>query len=249
MFYKSARLSYRGVNLSIHIVTAIIMCIFLPLLQGRSWYCTKKGKALIQWWSKRTTEILGLTITQKGKHTNVTSLLVSNHISFLDIVILASVFPVTFLSKSTIRYWPVFGFLAYGFGVIFIQRNNKKVLHAVTNSLTTALKQKRSLVLFPEGTTTTGRVVGKFHSSLFQAAINAAKPVQPVALRYHNNGEFDDSASYIGKDNFIITLISILAKSKTEVEVTICDAINSDDMNRRELSSLSHNLISLAIST
>ena len=248
MFYKSARLSYRGVKLSIHIVTAIIICICLPLLQGRSWYCNKKGKALIQWWSKRTTEILGITIAQKGKHINSTSLFVSNHISFLDIVILASVFPVTFLSKSTIRYWPVFGFLAYGFGVIFIQRNNKKVLHTVTNSLTTALKQKRSFVLFPEGTTTTGRAVGKFHSSLFQAAINAAKPVQPVALRYHNNGEFDDSSSYIGKDNFIITLISILAKSKTEVEVTICDAINSDNMNRRELSSLSHNLISQAIS-
>lgn len=60
-------------------------------------------------------------------------------------------------------------------------------------------------------------------------------------------GEFDDSASYIGKDNFIITLISILAKSKTEVEVTICDTITSDNMNRRALSSLSHNLISQAI--
>lgn len=248
MFSKGVRLSYRGVHLSMHIVLAILICICLPILQGRSWYCNKKGKMLIQWWSKRATEILGLTITQKGKYVNSTSLFVSNHISFLDIVVLASVFPVTFLSKSTIRYWPVFGFLAHGFGIIFIQRNNKKVLHTVTNSLTTVLKQKRSIVLFPEGTTTTGREVGKFHSSLFQAAINTSRPVQPIALRYHSNGKFDDTVAYIGKDNFIITFFSILAKIKTEVEVTICDEITTNNMNRKELSSYSRNLISQAIS-
>ena len=247
IFYQSLRVAYRGGYLSIHLVTAVFICLCLPLIQGRNWYSKNKGKALIQWWSKRTTEILGLTITEKGTSINTTSLFVANHISFLDIVILASMFPVTFLSKSTIRYWPVFGFIAYGFGVIFIQRNNKQILHSLTNSLSTALKQKRSLVLFPEGTTTIGLTVDKFHPSLFQAAINAGKPVQPVALRYHSNGEFDNTVAYIGKDNFIFTLISILAKKKTEVEVTICDAIDSSNMNRKELSDESHNLISQAI--
>lgn len=247
-FYQGLLAVYRGGFLSIHLVLAVFICLCLPFIQGRNWYSKKKGKALIQWWSKRATNILGLSITQKGKFNNKTSLFVANHISFLDIVILASIFPVTFLSKSTIRYWPVFGFIAYGFGVIFIQRNNKRILHSLTNILTTALKQKRSLVLFPEGTTTIGMTVDEFHPSLFQAAINAGKPVQPVALRYHNNGEFDDTVAYVGKDNFIVTLISILAKTKTEVEVTICDVIDSGNMNRRELSHESHSVISQAVS-
>lgn len=247
MLYRGVRALYRGVTLSLHLAIGIIISLVLPLIYGFNWYSKDKGKKLIQWWSRRATDILGLSITHKGKLNLSTSLFVANHISFLDIIILSSMFPVTFLSKSTIRYWPVFGFIAAGFGVIFIQRNNKRVLNSITNSLTTALKQNRSLVLFPEGTTTIGKTVGKFHPSLFQAAINAGKPVQPVALRYHRNGEFDETAAYIGKDNFIVILISIMAKDKTEVEVTVCDEIDSYNLNRRELSDKSYNVINQVV--
>lgn len=244
MLYPVVRIIYRGACLSLHISMAVFICIFFPLLYGREWYKKNKGKKLIQWWSKRATEILGISVRQNGRQNNKTSLYVANHISFLDIIVLASLFPVTFLSKSTIRYWPVFGFIAYGFGVIFIRRNNKRVLHSTTHSITTALEQKRSLVLFPEATTTTGKTVDKFHSSLFQAAINAEKQVQPVALRYQSNGQFDDTVSYSGKDNFLMVLMSVLAKEKTEVEVSVCEVICSININRKELSRKSYHLIS-----
>lgn len=247
MFYPVVRTLYRGTHFSIHLFTATLICSILPILFKQDWFNKEQGKATIQWWSKRAASILGLTIFQRGKPFSSTSLIVANHISFLDIIVIGSTSPVVFLSKSSLRHWPVFGFIAYKIGTIFIQRNNKKVLHTITRSLTKALKQKQTLVLFPEGTTTTGRMVNKFHSSLFQAAINAGKPVHPVALRYKRNGCLDDTATYTSNDNFIINLVRIMAQEKTEVELTFCNIIENENMNRAELASASHHLISQAI--
>lgn len=225
----------------------MLICIFLPLVLQRDWFTKKEGQTIIQWWHQRTLRILGLTVVQRGKPFQSTSLVVANHISFLDISVIASLSPVTFLSKSTLRYWPVIGFIAMNIGTVFIQRNNKKAAHKITQSIATALEQRQTLVIFPEGTTTAGNTVNKFHSSLFQAAINTAKPVQPVALRYNRNGKIDTKVAYINKDNFIITLIRIMAQAKTEVHITYCHLINSRNINRAELASTSHQLISQII--
>ena len=207
MFFQTVRVSYRSIYFSAHIVTAVLICIVLPLLLEHNWFNTKKGKALTQWWSRRAINILGLNITQQGEPFKSTSLIVANHISFLDIIVIASSSPVIFLAKSTLRYWPFIGFIANRIGTVFIKRNNKREVLIISKSLTKALKQKQSLVLFPEGTTTPGRTVKKFHPSLFQAAISAGKPVQPVALHYKRNGEVDNIAAYVNNDNFIINLI------------------------------------------
>ena len=120
-------------------------------------------------------------------------------------------------------------------------------MHTTTHALTEALKQKQTLVLFPEGTTTKGDRVDKFHPGLFQAAINADKPIQPVALSYKRNGQHDEIAAYIGNDNFIFSLIQIMAQKKTEVEMTFCNPLKNESMNRVELAATSHHLIAQAI--
>jgi len=247
MLYQTIRVSYRGVHFSSHLVAALITCIILPPLYGRHWFSTKRGKKITQWWFKRTINILGLTIIQKGVPYKSTSLIVANHISFLDIIVIASSSPVTFLAKSTLRYWPVIGFIADRIGTIFIQRNNNRMVYGLTKSLTKALKQKKSIALFPEGTTTSGQIVKKFHSSLFQSTINAGKPVQPIALYYQRNGKLDVTAAYIDNDIFIINLVKIMAEKKTEVQITFCDLIDGRNLSRVELATTSHNLISKAI--
>jgi len=247
MFYQTIRTSYRGAQFLVHLVIALLICTFLPILLKRDWFRKKTGTAITQWWSKRATNILGVTIIQQGKPFESTSLIVSNHISFLDIIVIASTSPVIFLAKSTLRSWPVIGFIADRIGTIFIQRSNKRMIHTIKKSITTALEQKQSLVLFPEGTTTIGKTVNKFHSGLFQAAINAEKPVQPIALHYQRNGKIDDTAAYVDNDNFIINLIKIMAQAKTEVQITFCDLIDSKNLNRVELASTSHNIISRAV--
>ncbi len=247
MLKRIVRASYRAAFFSAHLGTALIIGFILPLIYGRQWFATFKGQRIIQWWAKRASSILGLSISLQGKSCTSTSLIVSNHISFLDIVVIASISPVTFLAKSTLRYWPIIGFIANRFGTIFIKRNSSSVMHNLTKSLTNALQQKQTIAVFPEGTTTNGLSVKRFHPALFQASINANKPVQPIALCYRRNGKVNRSAAYIDNDIFIITLIKIMSQTKTDVNLTFCNTIETLNSNRTELALKSHKLISNAI--
>jgi len=247
MIYKAVRTTYRCTHFSIHIITALLICSFVLLVFKRHWFQGERGRNIIQWWHKQATCILGLTITQKGSPFNSTTLTVANHISFLDIMVIASSSPVTFLSKSTLRYWPIIGFVANSVGTLFIERHNKRSLYKTIPLLTQALNQNKSLVIFPEGTTTIGRDVGKFYSSLFQSAINANKPIQPIALRYLKNGNINTTAAYIENDNFILTLIKIMSQSKTEATITFCNTIFNNKQKRGELAMESHAAISQEI--
>jgi len=238
------RVIYRGIHISIHLGFALMISTLAPVLYGKHWYRKKSGRQIISWWTKRTSIILGLNIIQEGQPSESNSLIAANHVSFLDIIVIASLSPATFLSKSTLRFWPIIGFAAKRSGTIFIQRGSKTTIHRITGTICHALEQQRSIVIFPEGTTTLGNTVKKFHSGLFQSAVNTGTPVQPVALRYIKNGKPDRTAAYIDKDNFIVSLIKIMAQANTEVQITYCRLLKPHSMDRAELANKSHQLIS-----
>jgi len=247
MLGKIIRAIYRSVFFSAHLLVALLVCIVMPAIYNRRWFQDDNGKKIIQWWHKRATNILGLNITQQGTNSNITCLMVANHISFLDIMVIASLSPVTFLAKSTLRYWPMVGFITRHVGTIFIRRKNMRAAYTVISSLTKALSKEQSIAIFPEGTTTIGETVNKFHTSLFQSALNARKPIQPVALGYQKNGKLDKMVTYINNDIFIFSLLKIMAQPKTNVKITFCDLIHSENMSRANLALISHKLINKAI--
>lgn len=226
---------------------AFLISLAIPVFFGGQWHQNRKGKKLCQWWSVRASNILGLQIIQHGYPEKIPTLFTANHISFLDIIVLAAVTPVKFLSKESLRYWPIIGFISSSIGTVFIKRGDRRVVHKTIHAISTALQQENSLVIFPEGTTTLGASVKKFNTGLFQAAINTRKPIQPVALRYIRNGEPDRIAAYINNDNFIITLIKIMAQAKIEVELYYCAVLEADIYTRSELAINSHAMISNVI--
>jgi len=238
------RVSYRGTLYLFHILVALLVSIFYPFVTGKQWIYSAQGKQFKRWWHRRALDILGIHLTQQGQPTRLTSLVVSNHISFLDISVIASVCDVTFLSKSTLRFWPIIGFVSARMGTVFIPRQNKMHLLNVKYSISEIMQQNMSLVIFPEGTTTLGKTVSRFHSGLLQSAIDTNKPVQPVALSYIRAGKNDRVAAYIDKDNFVTSIIKIMAQPKTNVYISLCESLDSQSKTRHELAATSRHLIS-----
>ena len=115
-------------------------------------------------------------------------LIVSNHLSYLDIMILSACVPCVFVSKAEVKNWPVFGLYARWAGSVFVRRHDKADIGRANASIGDILRSDVPVVLFPEGTTTDGSQILRFHSTMLQPAIHAGAAVTPCALVY----EIDD---------------------------------------------------------
>src|SRR5437773_7774078 len=107
----------------------------------------------------------------------LSGLLVCNHLSYLDIVVLSSIRPCIFVAKRDVRAWPLFGWLARAAGTIFVERNCRSAAAHEVARISSAIESGLLVVLFPEGTSSDGATVLPFKSSLLQAAISARCPI------------------------------------------------------------------------
>lgn len=180
----------------------------------------------VQNWLAQVLIILNIqTVIEGDRPTPCGQLWLANHVSWLDIPLLGGLLPHTvFLSKAEIRHWPLIGRLATHAGTLFMTRGaGSRGAHI---ALTEGLKRHQQVVIFPEGTTTVGLEVKRFHARLIQPALDAPAPVQPVALRYLTaDGELDRSAAYIDDDSLLISLWRILRAKKMHVRVRFLECI------------------------
>ncbi len=200
-----------------------------------------KKDSLKALWLQRFSKIINLEIRKDGELFEQGTLLVSNHISWLDIIVIGQFFPAYFVAKNDISGWPVIGFLARQSGTIFIRRGDKRHIRTTAEKMVWLLKQNSTIIAFPEGTTTEGNEVLHFHASLFQPALLTRSPIQPVALHYL--GAAKDQAPFIGDDGFIPHLTKILAMDKIEVRFTILGVIDSSGKDRQTVSNEARDLI------
>lgn len=199
----------------------------------------RQRQKLTRWWMRNLIRILPLQIRVTGAPASGTTLWVSNHVSWLDIVVLGAQAPVHFLSKAEVRDWPVIGWLAGAAGTCFIQRG-QGTSSTVQEQLTSVLAAQRSLVIFAEGTTTAGDRVRTFHGRLLSAAIEAQVPTQPVAVAYRYAGERDSIAPFINDDEFSQHLWRLLGSKDIEVEVRFLPILDSSRLNRNQLARSAH---------
>lgn len=164
------------------------------------------------------------------------ALIVCNHISWLDPIVINAHRPARFVCKSDVARWPFLGWLARGAGSFFIRRGDKKSAKAVSGAICESLKAGRSAAFFPEGTTTDGSFTLPFKSGLFQAAVKAQAPVIPAVLRYLTpEGEPDSACAYDGDKTFLGALTALLSRKETVAELTYLPAIPPQGMDRRDL--------------
>ena len=184
-------------------------------------------------WLKVFGHILNLQAEIEGQAVDGAAVIISNHISWLDIIALGQHMPGYFVAKSDILSWPVIGFISRQVGTIFVARGDKQAVHATTEQMSWLLKQNSKVFAFPEGTTTDGSEVLPFHSSLLQPALLTRSAIQPVSLHYE--GEAKTLAPFINDDEFVPHLLKMLTLEAIHVRVQLLPALDCLDKNRQQL--------------
>ncbi|KOG48694.1 glycerol acyltransferase [Streptomyces decoyicus] len=165
------------------------------------------------------------------------TLIVLNHISWLDILALLAVEPVTLLAKREVGGWPVVGGLARRAGTHFIDRTSPRRLRHTVQEVAELLGSGRSVAVFPQATTWCTADQGTFRRATFQAALDAGAPVRPVTLGYTQQGLPSTVAAFCGEDTFAASLRRVLAARELTVRVTAHPVLTAADgrLGRREL--------------
>ena len=111
-------------------------------------------------------------------------LVVSNHLSHIDAMIYAAIVPSVMVAKAEIRHWPLIGMMARACGTLFVDRSSRSSALEVTDQVAECLKGPLPVLFFPEGTSTDGSEVLRFHSRLFTPAVEAGVPITTATIRY-----------------------------------------------------------------
>jgi 1-acyl-sn-glycerol-3-phosphate acyltransferase len=193
----------------------------LALLAGRTaaWRAT-----VVQLWARFVARVLRLEVSCTGTAPRGGFLLVANHVSYLDVVVLAGALRCGFVAKAEVARWPVIGFLARAMGTVFVERERKRGLPSVAAEMRAWLERGGRLVLFPEGTSTAGHELRPFCSALLAPAVELRMPVHHASLRYRTPaGEAPaaESVCWWGEMEFLPHFLALMALTRIEAELTL----------------------------
>jgi 1-acyl-sn-glycerol-3-phosphate acyltransferase len=221
-------------RIGLHLVVGLWTCAFVfPLTDaaGRAWR--------VRDWSRKLLGICGISVAiqQAGSGALAArALIVSNHVSWLDIFVINAMQPCRFVAKADIRSWPLLGWLTAQAGTIFIARGKVRDVRRIFENLVISIRDGEQVAFFPEGTTAAQGTLLPFHANLFEAAIDAGVPIQPLALRYlAPDGSLAPQADFIGDTTFVESMITILKAGKLHAELIVLPVIATEGAHRRDL--------------
>lgn len=215
---RLARVVRRGARLPLlvlHILAGVLIAAALGSGRQRRYVSTRP----LAWWSRGLCRILGIEVRASGTACEGAALFVANHLSWLDIFCIAAVCPTQFLAKQEVAGWPLFGWLCRRAGTAFIRRGGDHGAGEATAQLVWRLRRGERVLVFPEGTSTTGATVRRFHPRLFQAAILAHCPVQAIALRYPHPEGVHPLVPFVNDDDLLPHLWRLLGESDLVADV------------------------------
>ena len=199
-----------------------------------------------QAWSSRLLSCLGVCLPRQGLSLPEGALIVSNHISWLDIFVINALTPTHFVCKDEVRDWPLIGWLVEQTDTVFIARGSRVAAARTAREIRARLEADERVVVFPEGTTTCGEKLLPFRTALFQAAVESESPVQPIALRYTNRtGERSEAPAYAGETSFWECLRGIVCEPALFVELQTLDVLSG--LERREFAARAEAAIAQAL--
>ncbi|MFM6989816.1 MAG: lysophospholipid acyltransferase family protein [Rhodoferax sp.] len=193
-------------------------------------------EAAVQAWACSMLECAGVQLQVRGPvPLQGPALLVSNHISWLDILVLHAARHCRFVSKADIAHWPVVGTLATAAGTLYITRESRRDALRVVHHMAECLGAGDVVAVFPEGTTGDGSEVLPFHANLLQAAIATDAPVVPIGLKFLNarTGLPSFAPCYIGDDTLVASVWRTLSAQDVLAVVQFGDAQHSGGRDRR----------------
>ena len=169
------------------------------------------------------------------------AMIAANHVSWADIFVIASVRHTRFIAKSEIRDWPLAGSLAERAGTIFVHRARRHDAARINSLVHEALASGECVGLFPEGTTTQGDRILKFHSSLFEAAVANRARIYPVAVRYeHADASPHCAAAYVGELTFVQSLALVIRSRETIARLAFAEPVETEGRSRHAVAAEAH---------
>jgi 1-acyl-sn-glycerol-3-phosphate acyltransferase len=236
----------RAARTVLHLVWGLATTVFVF-----PWVGTPRRQALIRRWCVQFLRMLGVETRVHRRYEGgmpAHALIVANHISWLDIFVLLSVTPARFIAKSELRHLPVAGRLIANVGTLFLERERRRDTHAVYRHTVEALARGDVVAVFPEGTTSDGAGLLKFHSSLLQSAVEAKAHVQPIAIRYRTpGGEHCMAPAFIGDLTLFDSFWLVTGERTIIAELHVMPPLPAGDAHRRELSRAAEDAIRTAL--
>ncbi|WP_212817915.1 lysophospholipid acyltransferase family protein [Polymorphospora rubra] len=228
---STARLAARFGALLAVLVCGLPLPVVLPLLPRR------QRDVVVRAWARAVLRAVGVRLVVRGRPPRRRALLVANHVSWLDPLVLLAVAPARMIAKREVRDWPLIGALVAAGGTILVDRERPRSLPATVAAVRSALAGDAVVAVFPEGTTWCGRETGRFRPATFQAAVDTGAPVVPVSLRYgRSTGTATTVAAFLGDDTLWASVRRVLAAPDLTVTVTARAALHPGDAaTRRQL--------------
>lgn len=226
--------AFRWVRLLTHVFVAVMMVgIAFPRVSPL------RRAHLTGWWAKKLLRILNIVLSVHGTRPSAQTrnlIIAANHVSWVDIFVISAAHPARFVAKSEIRDWPIAGWLSDKAGTIFIRRTRRSDTAKINDLMHAALSEGASIGLFPEGTTTKGDKLLKFHTSLFESAVVNSATLAPAAICYRSSdGERNDAVAFIGELSFAESVSLIIHQKAMIAEITFAPQIEASVLTRREL--------------
>ena len=195
--------------------------------------------AMTRWWSAKLLRILNIVLSVHGARParDARNLVIAaNHVSWVDIFVINATQPARFIAKSEIRDWPIAGWLCDRAGTIFIRRTRRSDTAKINETMHRVMAEGATIGFFPEGTTTGGEKLLKFHTSLFEPAVANRAGLTPAAIRYRaSDGERSEAAAFIGELSFSESVAMIIRQRSMIAEITFAPVIEAGSTNRRDL--------------
>lgn len=235
------RVAWRAVRALLHIGLGVAVCaLAFPLLDHR------RRARIVSWWARGFLAALGLRLQVRGAWPSTPGryLLVSNHITWLDIFVIHAVEPVRFVSKSEVRSWPLAGYLATRAGTLYVDRARKRDTIDIGVQMYDVMAGGEPVGVFPEGTTSDGSVLLPFFSPLLQPAVRCHASLVPAGVRYRRaDGSINTDLAFIGDQTFLQSVQVTLRQPDTRVEVRLGAPIACAGLHRRELTQLAEDAV------
>jgi len=188
---------------------------------------------------RRGLRILNLDLQTAGS-IPLRGLLVSNHLSYLDVLVLSACAPCVFVAKREVRHWPVFGWFARLSGTVFVSRERRTQVAQSSREIQQALDSGALVVLFPEGTSSGGGTVLPFKSSLLEPALRSNHPVTAACIHYElADGDVAEEVCYWKDMTLLPHLLNLLSKGALRASVSFGE-IRSGAPDRKELARQLH---------
>ena len=178
---------------------------------------------LFQVWARSIGRVLGMRAEVRGVPPEPPFILVANHLSYVDVILLGSHLPCVFVAKSEVASWPLAGALCKAADTVFIDRGSKRDMPRVMERIEEILRDGRGVVVFPEGTSTKGDGVAPFRPGLLEAAARADRSVSYAALSYSTPPQAAPAhvaVCWWGDARFFPHLIELLKLPRFEATLT-----------------------------